>query len=71
MTLNHSLATFCRANSSFAFDFLQYHVHIRHKRNYDKQKVVVVVEAPLILGLPNTWEMQGYANVANAFQRHR
>ena len=37
-------------NSSFAFDFLQHHVHICHKRNYDKQKAVVVVEASLILG---------------------
>jgi len=42
-----------------------------HKRNYDKQKAIVVVEASLILGLPITWEMQGYANVANASQRHR
>jgi len=37
-------------NSSFAFDFLQHHVHIRHKRNCDKQMAVVVVEASLILG---------------------
>ena len=29
-------------NSSFAFNFLQHHLHIRHKRNYDKQKAVVV-----------------------------
>jgi len=29
MTLSLSLTTFCRPNSSFAFDFLQHHVHIR------------------------------------------
>jgi len=34
-------------------------------------KAVVVVEASLILGLPIKWEMQGYANAANASQRHR
>ena len=26
---------------SFAFDFLQHHVHIRHRRDYDEQKAVV------------------------------
>jgi len=41
MTLSLSLATFCRPNS-FAFDFLQHHVHIRHRRDYDKQKAVVL-----------------------------
>jgi len=71
MTLSLSLAAFCRLNSSFAFDFLQHHVHIRHRRNYDEQKAVVVVEASLILGLPIKWEMQEYANVENASQRHR
>jgi len=45
MTLSLSMATFCRPNFSFAFDFLQQHVHILHSRNYDKQKAVVVVEA--------------------------
>jgi len=29
------LATFCLPNSSFTFDFLQHHVHIRHRRDYD------------------------------------
>ena len=43
MTLSLSLVTFCRLNSSFAFDFLQHHVHIRHRRDYDQQKAVVVV----------------------------
>jgi len=43
MTLSHCLAAFCRPNSSFAFDFLQHHVNILHKRDYDKQKAVVVV----------------------------
>jgi len=45
MTLSLPLATFCQANSSFAFNFLQYHVHIRHRvrRDYDKQKAVIVV----------------------------
>jgi len=28
---------FCRASSSFAFDFLHHHVHIRHRRDYDNQ----------------------------------
>jgi len=41
MTLSLSLATFCRPNS-FALDFLQHHVHIRHSRDYDEQKAVVV-----------------------------
>ena len=36
MTLSLSLATFCRPNSSFAFDFLQHHVHIRYRRDYGK-----------------------------------
>jgi len=43
MTLRLSLAKFCRTNSSLAFDLLQHHVHIRHRRDYDKQKAVVVV----------------------------
>jgi len=37
MTLSLSLATFCRPNFSFAFDFLQYHVHIRYRKDYDKK----------------------------------
>jgi len=50
MTLRLSLATFCRPDNSFAFDFLQHDVHIRHRTDYDKQKAVVVViaYAPLI-----------------------
>jgi len=43
MTFSLSLATFCRPNSFFAFDFLQHHVHIRHSSDYDKQKAVVEV----------------------------
>jgi len=45
MTLSLSLATFFRQNSSFSFDFLQHHVHIRDRRDYDndKQKAVTVV----------------------------
>jgi len=31
MTLSLSLVTFCQPNSSFPFDFLQHHVHIRHR----------------------------------------
>ena len=65
MTLNLSLGTFCRPNSSFAFDFLQHHVHIRHRRDYDKQKAVVVVQASLIR------KTHEHANVTNAFQRLR
>ena len=42
MTLSLSLATFCRPNSPFAIDFLQHHVHIHHKRDYDKQQAVVM-----------------------------
>ena len=38
-------------------------MQIRHRRDYDKQKAVVVVQASLI---PETHE---YANVANASQR--
>jgi len=37
MTLSLSLATFRRTNSSFAFDFLQQHVHIRHSRDCRRQ----------------------------------
>jgi len=39
------LETLCRENSCIAFDYLQYHVHIRQRvrRDYDKQKAVVVV----------------------------
>jgi len=42
MTLSVSLPTFCRPNSSFAFEFLQHLVNIRHRRDYDKEKAVVV-----------------------------
>ena len=42
MTFSLSSATFCRPNSSFAFDFLQQHVHIRHMRDCDEQGTVVV-----------------------------
>ena len=65
MTLSISLATFCRPNSSCAFDSLQHHLHIRHRRDYDKQKAVVVVWASLIR------EMHMYANVTDASQRLR
>jgi len=43
MTFSLSLATFCRPNSSFSFDFLHHHVHIHHRKDYDKQNAVVVV----------------------------
>jgi len=43
MTLSLALVTSCRPNSSLAFDFLQHHVHIRHRRDYYKQKAVVVM----------------------------
>jgi len=36
MTLSHSLATFCRSNSSFALDSLQHDVYIRHRSDYDE-----------------------------------
>ena len=38
------LGKFCRPNYYSAFDFLQHHVHIRHKRGYDKKTTVVVVQ---------------------------
>jgi len=44
MTLSFSLAAFCRPNSLFTFYSLQHHVHIRHGRDYDEQKAVVVVK---------------------------
>ena len=37
MTLSLSLATFCRPNSSFAFNSLQHYGYIRHRTDYDKQ----------------------------------
>jgi len=37
LTFSLSLATFSRPNYSFAFDFLQHHVHIRHRRDFDKK----------------------------------
>jgi len=32
-----------RPNSLFTLNSLQHHVHIRHRRDYDEQKAVVVV----------------------------
>jgi len=43
MTLSLFLAAFFRPNSLFAFYSLQHHVHIRHRRDYDEQKAVVVI----------------------------
>jgi len=50
MTFSPSLATFCRPNSSFTLDCLQQHVHIHNRRDYDKQKAVVVVQASFNMG---------------------
>jgi len=44
MTLSFSLATFCLPNSLFAFSSLQLHLNIVHRRDYDEQKAVVLVE---------------------------
>jgi len=44
MTLSLFLAAFFRPNSFFTFYCLQHHVHIRHRRDYDEQKAVVVVK---------------------------
>jgi len=44
MMLSLSLVTFCRPNSLFAFSSLQHHVNIVHRRDYDEQKAVVMVE---------------------------
>jgi len=49
MTLSLSLASFFRPNSLFTSYSLQYHVYIRSRKNYDEQKVVVVVRASLPL----------------------
>jgi len=65
MTLSLSLATFCRPNSSLAFNFLQHHVHIRYRSDFDKQKAVVMVLASLIR------ETHEYANVENASHKLR
>ena len=43
MTLSLSLATFCQPHSLFTFYSLQHHMPICHRRDYDEQKVVVVV----------------------------
>jgi len=53
MTLRLSLAKFCRPSFSFAFDFLQHHVHIQRRRDYDKQKADVVVYASFNTGIAN------------------
>ena len=53
MTLHLSLAGYVFfQHSHFAFYSLQHHVHIRHRRDYDEQKAVVVVLArgPRIVG---------------------
>jgi len=70
MTLSLSLATFFRPNSSFAFDSLQHHVHIRHRRDYDEEQAGVVVKASSP-GQPIKQEIHKYANVANGPQRLR
>jgi len=41
--LSLSLATFFQPNSLFTFYYLQHHMLIRHRRDYDEQKAVVVV----------------------------
>ena len=64
MMLSLSLATFCRPNYSFAFDCLQHHVHIRHRRNYDKK------DSCSGASIINTGTHE-YANVTNASQRLR
>jgi len=43
MTLSLSFATFFRPHYLFAFYYLQHHMHIRHRSDYDEQKAVVVV----------------------------
>jgi len=53
MTLRLSLAKFCRPSSSFAFNFLQHDVHIHRRRDYDKQKEVVVMYASFNTGIAN------------------
>jgi len=53
MTLRLSLAKFCRLSSSFAFDFLQHNVYVHRRKDYDKQKAVVVVYASFNTGIAN------------------
>jgi len=43
MAFSVFLATFCRPNSLFTFYSVQNHVHIRHSRDYDEPKAVVVM----------------------------
>jgi len=43
MTLSLVLATFFPLSSFYAFYSLQHHVHIRHRRDYDEEKAVVMV----------------------------
>jgi len=44
MTLSLSWATFLPTKLFFAFYSLQHHAYIRHRRDYDEQKAVVVVK---------------------------
>jgi len=48
MTSSLSLAAYFSTKLSFHIVYsLQHHVHIRHRRVYDEQKAVVVVQASL------------------------
>ena len=51
---------------SFTFDFLQHHLHIRHKRDYDEQKAVVLVKHHY-----QGCQLTGTHEYANASQRLR
>jgi len=62
MTISLSLATFYRPSSLFAFYSFLHHVHIRHRRNYNEQMALVMVQAARS-ALPIKCEGYYYANV--------
>jgi len=45
--LSLSLAAYFQQNFFFTSYSLQHHVHIHHRREYDEQKAVVVVQTSL------------------------
>jgi len=47
------------------FSSLQYHVHIRHRRDYDEQRAVAAVQISLP-GLPETWHVLSHESISQA-----
>jgi len=56
MTLSLSWATFFWPNPLFTFYSIQHHVHIRHRRDHDEKKAVVVVCVNIITRVMNKRE---------------